>query len=69
MRDTKTVIVLSAVATVLGLGIGVCIIINPLATIGLAPTLAAISLIIRAIGGGVTESDKPHGPIEAPSDE
>lgn len=69
MRDTKTVIVLSAVATVLVLGIGACIAINPLAAIGLAPTLVAISLIIRAIGGGPTEPDDPHEPIDAPADE
>jgi hypothetical protein len=57
MRNTKIVIVLSVVATVLVLSIGVCIAINPLAAIGLAPVLAAISLIIRSIGGAPTGPD------------
>jgi hypothetical protein len=35
VHDTRTVIVLSVVALVLVLGVGACIIINPLATIGL----------------------------------
>jgi hypothetical protein len=50
MSDTKIVISLSVVATVLVLGTGICIAINPLSAIGLAPVLTAISLIIRAIG-------------------
>lgn len=57
MRNTQTVIVLSVVATVLVLGIGACIAVNPLTAIGLAPILVAISLIISAIGGGRTEPD------------
>ena len=69
MRDTRTVIVLSVVATVLVLGIGACIAINPLIAIGLAPILAAISLIIRAIGGGPTEPEDPPESTTAPPDE
>ena len=60
MHDTKIVIILSVVATVLVLGIGVCIVINPLAAIGLAPVLAAISLIIRAIAGAPIEPDDSY---------
>lgn len=66
MRNTKTVIVLSVVATVLVLGVGACIAINPLAEIGLVPILAAISLIISAIGGAPTEPDDPSEPSKAP---
>jgi hypothetical protein len=57
MHDTRTVIVLSIVALVLVLGIGVCIVINPLAAIGLAPIVVALAPIIRAIGGNPTEPD------------
>lgn len=39
VRDTQNVIILSVVAFVLVLGIGICITINPLAAIGLAPIL------------------------------
>lgn len=63
MRDTKIIIVLSVVSTVLVLGIGVCIAINPLVTIGLAPVLAAISLIIRTIGGAPAEPDDSNDSI------
>lgn len=69
MRKIKTVVVLSAVAIVLVLGIVTCIAINPLAAIGLAPTLAAISLIIRAISGGSRNPDDPHEAVDAPADE
>jgi hypothetical protein len=66
MRDTRTVIVLSVVATVLVLGIGACIAINPLTAIGLSPILAAISLIISAIGDGPTEPEDPPKATKAP---
>lgn len=44
MRDTKIIIVLSVVATILVLGIGVCIAINPLAAIGGSPRYSRPSL-------------------------
>jgi hypothetical protein len=61
MRNVKIVVVLSVVATILVLGIIIFIGINPLVEIGLAPVLAAISLIIRAIGGDHHDG-KDHGP-------
>jgi len=68
MRDTQTVIVLSVVATVLVLGIGAYIAINPRTAIGLIPILTAIAKIISAIGGGgpTTAPDDPPEPIKAP---
>lgn len=51
MCNTATIIILSVVATVLVFGIGACIAIKPFTAIGLAPILAAISLIICAIRG------------------
>jgi hypothetical protein len=51
MRDTSSIIVLSVVAIILVLGIGLFIAINPWVAVGLAPILVAISVIIRAIGG------------------
>jgi hypothetical protein len=57
MRNTATIIILSVVATILAFGIGACIAIKPFTAIGLAPILAAISLIIRAIRGRPTH---PH---------
>jgi hypothetical protein len=51
MRDLKIVLVLAAVAVILAVGIGILIVINPVAGIGLGPVLAAIAVIIRAIGG------------------
>lgn len=58
MRNTATIIILSALATVLVFGIGACITTKPFTAIGLAPILAAISLIIRAVRG------QPTGPHE-----
>ena len=60
MRNTATIIILSVLATVLVFGIGTCIAIKPFTAIGLAPILAAISLIIRAIRG------RPTHPHESP---
>jgi len=54
MRNTATIIILSTLATVLVFGIGACITIKPFTAIGLAPILAAISLIIRAVRGRPT---------------
>ena len=61
MRNTATIIILSVVATVLVFGIGICIAIKPFTAIGLAPILAAISLIIKAIRG------RPTHPHESPN--
>jgi len=51
MRDLKVILVLSAVAVILAIGIGVLLVINPSAALGLGPVLAAIAVIIRAIAG------------------
>jgi hypothetical protein len=51
MRDTKSIVVLSIVAAILVLGIGLYITLNPWVAVGLAPILVAISVIISAIGG------------------
>lgn len=59
MRNTRTTIILSVVATILVFGIGACIAIKPLTAIGLAPILAAISLIIKAIRGRPNHRDDP----------
>jgi hypothetical protein len=64
MRNTATIIILSVVATVLVIGIGVCITIKPFTAIGLAPILAAISMIIRAIRGQPT---RPHEGTKHPT--
>lgn len=58
MRNTATIVILSVVATVLVFGIAACITSKPFTAIGLAPILAAISLIIRAIRGRPTN---PYG--------
>jgi|GEM_PF-7034797 hypothetical protein len=63
MRNIKCVI-LSVVAVVLVGTVGACIAVNPFAAIGLAPVLAAIGWIIRAIG----ESSGPPPP-HRPSDQ
>jgi hypothetical protein len=57
MRDTSSIIVLSVVAIILVLGIGLFIAINPWVAVELAPILVAISVIIRAIGGSSGPSD------------
>ena len=63
MRNTATITILSVVATVLVFGIGACIAIKPFTAIGLAPILAAVSLIIRAIRGRPpTLMRTPHTP-------
>ena len=54
MRNMTTIMILSVLATILVFGIGTCIAIKPFTAIGLAPILAAISLIIRAIRGRPT---------------
>jgi len=59
MRNARTTVILSIVATILVFGIGACIAIKPLTAIGLAPILAAISLIIRAIRGRPSHRDDP----------
>ena len=59
MRNARTTVILSVVATILVFGIGACIAIKPLTAIGLAPILAAISLIIRAIRGQSSHRDDP----------
>ncbi len=51
MRNTKMVVILSVVATILVLGISFCIVLNPLVEVGIVPVLLAVSLIISAIGG------------------
>lgn len=63
MRNTATTIILSVVATVLVISIGACITIKPFTAIGLAPILAATSLIIRAIRG------QPTHPTKQPNEE
>jgi hypothetical protein len=63
MRNTATIVILSVVATVLVFGLAACITIKPFAAIGLAPILAAISLIIRAIRGQPTN---PYGRFKKP---
>lgn len=72
MRNTATIVILSVVATVLVLGIVACITIKPFTAIGLAPILAAISLIIRAIRGRTTNpygrsKQPPHAPANMPA--
>lgn len=57
MRDTTSIIVLSVVAIILVLGIGLFIAINPWVAVGLAPILVAISVIIREIGRSSGPSD------------
>lgn len=69
MRNTRTVTVLSAMATVLVLGIVACIAINPSTATGLVPILATVVLIIKAIVGGRNTTDpdaSPEPPIEVP---
>lgn len=73
MRNTPPTIILSVVATILVFGIGACITVKPLTAIGLAPILAAISLIIRAIRGRPTHPQEPpkdphHDPHHDPAD-
>jgi hypothetical protein len=65
MRNTATTVILSVVAIILVLGIGACIATKPLTAIGLAPILAAISLIIKAIRGRPSRRDDPP---EQPTD-
>ena len=69
MRNTSTTVILSVVATALVFGIGACITIKPFTAIGLAPVLAAISLIIRAIRGRPTHPhESPKHPHNDPAD-
>lgn len=57
MRNTKSVVILSVVAVILVIGIGICTVINPWAAVGLAPVLVAIAVIITAIGGPTDPPD------------
>jgi hypothetical protein len=50
MREFR-LLILSTVAVILGIDIGVCITINPLISASLTGALLAIAAIIRAIGG------------------
>ena len=68
MRNTRTILILSVVAAVLVFGIGACIMTKPLTAIGLAPILAAISLIIRAIRGAPSRRyNLPEHPRQDPA--
>jgi hypothetical protein len=58
MRDTKSIVILSVVAIILVLGIGLYITLNPRVAVGLAPILIAVSVIIHAIGGTSGPSNK-----------
>lgn len=51
VHNTKSLVILSVVAVILVIGIGICTVINPWATVGLAPILVAIAVIIKAISG------------------
>jgi len=67
MRDTRTVTVLSVMATVLVLGTVACIAINPSTATGLVPILAAVALIIKAIVGGGNTTDPDASPEDVTS--
>lgn len=58
MRDTRTIIVLSAVTLLLVAGIGILIFLNPYTALGLAPVLLAVAAIVRALAGN---TDGPTG--------
>jgi drug/metabolite transporter (DMT)-like permease len=69
MRNIATTVILSVVATVLVFGIAACIAIKPFTAIGLAPILAGVSLIIRAIRGRSTHPpEPPNHPHHDPAD-
>jgi len=64
MRNLHRLIILSTVAIILG--IGVCIVINPLISASLTGALLAIAAIIRAIASApVDPSDPP--PVDPPT--
>jgi len=68
MREFHRLIVLSAVAVILVIGIGVCIVINPLISASLTGALLAVAAIIRAIAGSPAEPPD-RAPLEPPTQE
>jgi hypothetical protein len=64
MREFR-LLILSTVAVILGIDIGVCITINPLISASLTGALLAIAAIIRAIGGPLANHQHSRTPQAA----
>jgi hypothetical protein len=59
MHELHRLIILSTVAVILVIGLGVCIVINPLISTSLTGALLAVAAIIRAIAGPPAEPPTP----------
>lgn len=64
MRQLHSLIILSTVAVILVISIGVCLVINPIISTSLTAAVLAVVAIIRAVASSSVE---PSGSLAEPS--